>query len=255
MNFNYNVESKNILDKIYEQKIYDIAVAYNMSDINKDNIDKYSNIIKSTKVYLGGDMDRFIVDLIPIGKDGYFFRCSIAKHNNYSFPRLYDYLGNPLKNVTYNNFAFQLWEDHMNNMLIEDLQRKFNQSSFNLFVDENLENIIDSIINYINKSKSANHIIIPIKNKGELLPTLKDMILNNSLDFSWAQFLVDTDALRIEMAKFTVPFHMYNELDKLEDDLEYCLDNFPKYTSSQLFDLLIQEYGFKFVDEVGLVKN
>lgn len=255
MNFNYNIESKNILNKIYEQKIYDIALAHNMSDLNKDNMDNYLDLIKSTKIYLGSDMDEFIICLIPRGKDGYFFRCSIAKHNNYSFPRLYDYSGNPLKNVTYNMFAFQLWEGHMNNMLIEDLQRKFSQSSFNLFVDNNLENMIDNIINYINKSQNADHIIIPIKNKDELLPTLKDMILNNSLDFSWSQFLVDTDALRIEMAKFTVPFHMYNEFDKLEDDLEYCIDNFSKYTSSKLFDLLIQDYGFKFVEEVGLIKN
>lgn len=255
MKFDYNFELENILNHIYKHKIYNIAHENNILDINEESLAGCMDIFKNTKIYLGSDMDEFIVNLLPKDKDGYFFRCNIAKHHNYSFPRIYDYAGNKLKNVNYNKFALQLWEAHMNEMLIEDINRRFSQDSFISFIDDNLNNIVDSIASHVKDLNKDNEITIPLKDKEDLISVVKTMLLNKELDFSFAQLLVDMDELRNEMTKFTTPFHMYNEFDKLEDSLEYCLGNFCKYNSKELYDILINEKGFNFVDNVGLVRK
>lgn len=255
MKFDYNFELENILNHIYKHKIYNIAYENNILDINEENIANYINIFKNTKIYLGSDMDEFIVNLLPKDKDGYFFRCNIAKHHNYSFPRIYDYAGNKLKNVNYNKFALQLWEAHMNEMLIEDINRRFSQDSFISFIDNNLNNMVGSIVSHVKNLNKDNEITIPLRSKEDLISVVKTMLLNKELDFSFAQLLVDIDRLRDEMTKFTTPFHMYNEFDKLEDNLEYCLDNFCKYNSKELYDILINEKGFNFVNDIGLVRK
>ncbi|WP_042272985.1 hypothetical protein [Faecalimicrobium dakarense] len=253
MKFDYNFEIENILNHIYKYKIYNIAHKNNIINVNEENLADYINIFKNTKIYLGSDMDKFIINLLPKDKDGYFFRCAIAKHHNYSFPRLYDYTGNKLKNVNYNKFAFQLWEAHMNEMLLEDINRRFSQDSFIEFIDNNLNNMLDSIVLYVKNLNKDNEIIIPLKNEEDLIPTIKTMLLNKELDLSFAQIVVDMDALRDEMTKFTTAFHIYSEFDKLEDNLQYCLDNFFKYDSKELYNLLTTEKGFSFVNDIGLV--
>lgn len=255
MNFNYNIEIEKILNKIYEQKIYDIAMKENLDTITKENISNFSNLFKSYKVYLGSDMDNFIVNSIPADKDGYFFRASIAKHKNYSYPKLYDYLGNPLKNVSYRDYAYQLWEEHMNEMLIADIQYKFNQNDFIKFVDENLDSLAENIISNINEYKNSHKITIPLNSKEDTLEIIKSMILNKDLDFTWAELLIDMDAVRNDLALNTVAFHMYNEFDKVEDELEISLNKFCKYNSLELFDLLTKKMNFKFIENIGLVSQ
>ena len=61
MKYNYNVELKNILNKIYEIKIYDIVRKNDFNNINENDM---INKIKSTNVYLGSDLDDFIIKSI-----------------------------------------------------------------------------------------------------------------------------------------------------------------------------------------------
>lgn len=247
--FNYDIEIKNIIDKIYENKIYDIAAKNEITNIDID-------LFKSTNVYLGSDMDSFIISLIPRGNDGYYFRCMIANKYNYTYPKLYDYLGNPLKNANYSKFAIQLWEDHVNEMLIEAIRKKFNTNDFYKFVDDNLYSMSESILKHVEDYKNNKTIVIPFTDKNLLLSTIKEMILNGKLDMSWAQLIVNMDNLRKEMVKFSVSFSFYNEFDKLEDDLEFCLNNFCKYSSSdEIYDVLVNCMNFSFIEGVGLVKN
>ncbi|RDY24704.1 hypothetical protein CHF27_000450 [Romboutsia maritimum] len=255
MIFDYNKEVENILNKIYEKKIHDIVIKTNTKSIDKKNIYSLSNTIISTNVYLGSDFDEFIISLIPSGKDGYFFRCEIARNKNYSFPKLYDYLGNPLKNPSYNKFAYQLWESNMNDMLISDIQYKFNQKDFNKFVKNNLKYIIDDLVYTINKNKKLENIILPIKSKNDLIPVIKSMLINKELDFSWIELIVDIDMIRDYMSKFSVALNMYDEFDMIDDKLEFCIDNFCKYNSNELFDLLVNEKNFVFKKGIGLIKN
>lgn len=256
MNFNYNNEIENILNRIYEKKIYNIVDKQDFKPLNsKEVIESYIEILKNTPVYLGSDLDDFIENLIENNENGYFLRVEIAKKKNYSFPKLYDYLGNPIKNTSYSKFAMELWEGNMNRFIIEDLQSRFSQNGFIEFINNNFINMVNDLNKYIDSKNKKSIITIPFKEKDELLPTLKSMILKNEVDNSFIYLLVDIDALRDEMAKFSATFHVYNEFDKLEDDLEYCLDNFSRYDSSQLFDILVNDHGFKYIENIGLVKS
>ncbi len=302
MKFDYNLELNNILNKIYQHKICQIALKNNFSDINDENKNYCLDILKNTKIYLGNDMDDFIKSLIPKDKEGYFFRSEVAKHHNYSYPRIFDYAGNKLKNITvtklayqlweshmdemlidfrsevakHHNYsyprifdyagnklknitvtklAYQLWESHMDEMLIEDIRRRFSQSKFILFLDNNFNNIINDINLYLKKSNESKSITIPFKKGDDLVQIVKSMILNNELDFTWAQMLIDMDKMRDDMVKWSIAFHMYNEFDKLEDELEDCLNKFFKYDSSSLYEFLINEKKFKYIDGIGLVHN
>ena len=53
---------------------------------------------------------------------------------------------------------------------------------------------------------------------------------------------------------YSTPLDMYNEYDKLEDELGYCLNNFFKYNSDELFNVLVNDKDFKFVENIGLVR-
>lgn len=249
MKYDYDIEIKNILNKIYEHKIYAIAA-------KNDSLDIDINLFKSTNIYLGSDMNDFIINFIPKGKDGYYFRCMIANHRNYSYPRLYDYKGNPLKSISSNKVALQLWEDHVNDMLIEDISRRFSVKDFHRFIDDNLGSMSNSISKYIEDYKVKNTITIPFTDKNQLLLIIKDMLINNKLNISWAEVFVDIDQIRQEMTEFSVAFNYYNEFDRLEDDLEYCLDKFCKFSSSEeIYNILVNEMNFKYVDNLGLVRE
>lgn len=255
MKFDYNIEIEKILNKIYEYKICEIAYKNNLSNINKNTINNYKDLFKNNKVYFGSDLYDFIISLVPKDKDGYYFRCEIANYHNYLYPRLYDYLGNPLKNTNYNKFTVQLWESNMNDLLIEEIERNFSQKGYLDFIDKNLIDISENVNNFIKSCTTNNKITIKFLDKENLLDTMKSMILDNKLELSWAQLLVDMDKLRSEMIKFSTPFHIYNEFDKLEDNLDYCLNTFCKYNSNELFDILTKEYGFKYITNLGLVKD
>ena len=76
---------------------------------------------------------------------------------------------------------------------------------------------------------------IAFSNKSELVSVIKDMLLKNELDISFAQDFVDLDKVREEMIMYSTPLDMYNEYDKLEDELSYCLDKFFKYNNCLLY--------------------
>lgn len=250
MKYNYNVELKNILNKIYEIKIYDIVRKNDFNNINENDM---INKIKSTNVYLGSDLDDFIIKSIPSGDAGYFFRYEIAKHFNYSYPRLFDYKGNPLKNPSCTKYAVRLWEGSMEDLLIDDVRNNFTQNDFVKFVEDNFELLSKNIFKIIDDKKSD--IIIPIEDKSNLISTLKSMLLNNELDSYFIDLLVDIDKIRDHMDKFVISSDMYNEFDMLEDSLEKCIDEFPRYTCDELYNILINEYSYVYVDKIGLVKK
>lgn len=253
--YNYDTELENILNEIYKNKIYNIAAKNNISKIDDTNLSNIVNIFTSTHVYLGSDLDDFIISLMPTGDAGYFYRVEISKHFNHSYPRLFDYLGNPIKSESSNKFALKLWQSNTEKMFIEDIRSKFNKENFYSFVKRNLLIMADDITSFINKLNKEKEIIIPISDKSELLSNVKSMILDNKLDSSWIELLIDIDELRSNMQKYSAEFDIYSEFDKLEDDLEECLNQFCKYTSEDLYECLINEKGFNFIENVGLVKR
>ena len=125
---------------------------------------------------------------------------------------------------------------------IDDLRESFSQESFNNYVNENLDTVYDELINNIKIFKSENNITIPYNNN--LVDTVKEMILNNKLSFSYALSLIDMDALRQEMSNVSVDLNFYDEFDKLEDDLEECLNKFFKFNHEELSDFLINKENF-----------
>ncbi|MCR8745057.1 hypothetical protein [Romboutsia lituseburensis] len=255
MKFNYKLELKNILNNVYEYKLFEIISKNKDLNNNIGSICDYKEIIQNTKIYFGSELYDFILNLLPKDKDGYLFRCEIANNHNYSFPKVYDYLGNPLKNSNSNKFAIQLWESHMNNFLLEDLEIMFNQNDFSSFVENQLEILKPKLKKDINKYNENSKIIIPFNSFDDLVLTVKNMLLDATLDISYAQSLVDLNKLRDEMSKFSATFHMYNEFDKLEDDLEYCINNFFKYDSNELLNFLVKEKRFKLKEGIGLIKG
>ena len=56
------------------------------------------------------------------------------------------------------------------------------------------------------------------------------------------------------MIMYSTPLDMYNEYDKLEDELSYCLNKFFKYNNDELFNMLVNDKHFKFIDNVGLIR-
>ena len=57
-----------------------------------------------------------------------------------------------------------LWIDFTNETFIDDLYKKFNKDNFNIYVNENLHNIYDNLLNEIKIFKNENKIIIPYDN-------------------------------------------------------------------------------------------
>ncbi len=254
MKFNYSVEINNILNKIYEKKIFDLACKNNISSIESNNIDYYKNLFKSFDAYLGNEIEDFIIECLPKEKDGYFFRCNVSKHKNNDYPKLYDALGNPLPYANESRFAILLWEGHINELIIKDVYKHFSKENFHNYIDNNLENIYQDINNKVLDFKNNNKLTIEFTNKDELVNVVKEMILKNKLDISFAQDMVDLDKIREEMIIYSTSFDMYNEYDKLEDELEYCLNKFFKYNNDELFNVLVNDKGFKFIENIGLVK-
>ena len=70
------------------------------------------------------------------------------------------------------------------------------------------------------------------------------MLIKGSLPFSYAISVVNMDALRNHLTNFTVSLDYYDEFDKLEDELEWCLNNFFKYDEESLLDFLIEKENF-----------
>ena len=256
MKFNYNLELSNLIENIYKEMIYKIAINNINIDFTKDNLDALIKLLVNEHVYLGNDMDDFIINYIPTGHDGNLFRCAIAKHHNTLHPRFENYKGEPIVDSTYNKFALLLWEAHMNNLLISDIQNLFSQDEFISFVNNKLDSNIEEIICRINEYKSKSKTItINFDKKQYLLNVVKNMIVRNELDFDYAHMLVDMDKLRDDMTKMSAAFHLYDEYDKLEDDTRYCLDNFSKYNSFELYDFLVNTQGFELLNDGCLIKK
>ena len=232
---NYELELKKYLNKIYDKKIYDILIKENTEKLISLNLDEIKSLINSKEVFLGSDLNDFIISLIPEGYDGYLLRKTISKCHNLTHPILYDENGQPLKNYTHNNFAHMLWIDFTNETFIDDLYKKFNKDNFNIYVNENLHNIYDNLLNKVKIFKNENKIIIPYDNN--LVNSFKEMLLNKKLDFSYA-----------------LDLSFYDEFDKLEDDLDECLNNFFKFTNEELLNYLTKEEGFILTNDNKLIK-
>ena len=95
---------------------------------------------------------------------------------------------------------------------------------------------------------------IAFSNKSELVSVIKDMLLKKWIRYFFCQDFVDLDKVREEMIMYSTPLDMYNEYDKLEDELSYCLDKFFKYNNDELFNVLVNDKDFKFVENIGLVR-
>ena len=249
---NYELELKKYLNKIYDKKIYDILIKENIEKLSSLNLDEIKSLINSKEVFLGSDLSDFIINLIPEGYDGYLLRKTISKCHNLTHPILYDENGQPLKNYTHNNFAHMLWIDFTNETFIDDLYKKFNKDNFNIYVNENLHNIYDNLLNKVKIFKNENKIIIPYDNN--LVDSFKDMLLNKKLDFSYALSVVDMNLLRSHMEKYSIDLSFYDEFDKLEDDLDECLNNFFKFTNEELLNYLTKEEGFILTNDNKLIK-
>ena len=80
------------------------------------------------------------------------------------------------------------------------------------------------------------------------------MILKEELSMDIVHDVVDLEQIRKDMLMLHTPIDMYNEYDKLEDELSYCLNKYFKYNNDELYDFLVNNKDFKFVENIGLVK-
>lgn len=254
MKFNYDLEINNILNNIYKKKLFSLAYKNNISNIDSENLNIYKNKFKSFDVYLGNEIEDMISDLLPKEIEGYLFRCEVSKHKNNHYPKLYDNYGNKLENIGDNRFAALLWEEHINNLIIADIYKLFNKNNLHYYIDNNLDNIYKEINNHVIESKNSSKITISFTNKSELTSIVKDMLLKNELNISFAHELVDLEKIREEMIMYAASLDMYNEYDKLEDELEYCLNKFFKFNNDELLDFLVNNHDFEFVENIGLIK-
>ena len=251
---NYQLELLTYLNKIYDKKIEDVLIKEDIDKLENLNLNEIKSLIKSKEIFLGSDLNEFIINLIPKEFDGYLLREAISKAHNINYPMLYNENGEPLKNYTHNNFATILWQDFTNEAFINDLYNKFNKEDFNTYIDENLDKIYNHIINKVKIFKSEKSIVIPyIKNN--LVNTFKEMLIKKELPFSYALSVVDMEALRDYMTKFAISLDYYDEFDKLEDDMEECLNNFFKYDEENLLNFLVNNENFVLIDNNKLVKS
>lgn len=251
---NYQLELLTYLNKIYDKKIEDVLIKEDIDKLENLNLNEIKSLIKSKEIFLGSDLNEFIINLIPKGFDGYILREAISKAHNINYPMLYNENGEPLKNYTHNNFATILWQDFTNEAFINDLYNKYNKEDFNTYIDENLDKIYNHIIDRVKIFKSENGIVIPyIKNN--LVSTFKEMLIKKELPFSYALSVVDMETLRDYMTKFAISLDYYDEFDKLEDDMEECLNNFFKYDEENLLNFLVNNENFVLIDNNKLVKS
>lgn len=253
---NYQSELNNYLNKIYDEKIYQILIKEDLFRLKNMNLNEIKSLIKSNEIHLGSDLDEFIISLIPEGFHGYLLRKAICQNHNLTYPLLYNENGAPLKQYTHNNFSTVLWIDFTNKTFIKDLNNKFSNHSFYSYVDYNLDTIYTDLVNKIEIFKDENIITIPYNDNGNnLVDTVKEMIISKKLDFSYALSFVDMNKLREYMENLSIDLSLYDELDKLEDDLEECLNKFFKYNSKELYDFLINKEHFNLIDKNKLVKT
>ncbi len=244
---NYNKEIKNILFKVYEHKLLELAAINNINNINPSNIDYYKEVFKNSSIYLGNELENILKDIFPKDKEGYFLRCEISKLRNCYYPKLYNENGQVIKNNTDNKYSILLWESHMDNFLMQDLYKNFTKKDFIKFIDENLISLYEKINEFVNQKYSEDKLTIVITDTESLSEKVKSMILNKELDFSYIYDLIDLNNLRNEMAKTFTPLAIYSELDKIEDEPEYCLNNFFKYNNEELYKFLVNNKGFKII--------
>lgn len=251
---NYQLELSNYLNKIYNEKIFQILIKEDLLRLKNMNINEIKSLISSKEIHLGSDLDKFIINLIPEGFNGYLLRKAISQNHNLNYPMLYNENGDKLKNYTHNNFSTVLWIDFTNKTFINDLNNRFTNKDFYNYVNYNLDNIYRDLLNKVEIFKNKNIIAIPY-NEDTLVNTVKEMIISKKLDFSYALSFVDLNKLREEMENMAIDLSFYDEFDKLEDDLEECLNKFFKYNNKELYDFLVNKENFTLIDNNKLVKR
>lgn len=255
-NFEYYIEK--LMNHIYEQKLYKLAYDLEANTINNSDSNKLDEFISSiidNGIILDIDTEEIVKKFIDSYDDNYFFRKAISVEKNYLYPILYDKDGNPKKDYNYSPFLITLWKNDMDKLYVEEVYNRFNKESFINFIKDNFNNLLDDIISYVENKKETDKIYIKCSNKSELLDTVKNMILDNSLGLEWAEFLVDMDSLRNEMLSFAGDLSIYSEFDKLEEDTKYCIDNHCKYNSDELYNILVKDKNFVWKDGFGLVSK
>lgn len=251
---NYQLELRNYLNKIYDEKIYQILVKEDLSELKNMNLNKIKSLINCNEIYLGSDFDEYIINLIQEGFNGYLLRKAISKNHNINYPLLYNENGDALKDYTHNTFTTLLWKDFTNKTFINDLNNKFSHEDLLNYLEKNFDTIYPNLVNKIELFKNKNTIIIDFETN-DLVNSVKKMILSNELDKSYALSFVNMDKLRSEMENLFIDTSFYDEFDKLEDDLEECLDKFFKYNHKELLDLLVHKENFTLIDNNKLMKN
>ena len=252
-NFNFYIEE--LMNHVYKQKLYKLAYKSNVNTTNS-NINYYYLLIDSiskSDILPDVDMEKTIRNYIESTSENYFMRKAMSIEKNHLYPKLFDSNNNPKVDYNYSNALITLWKGDMDEFYIEEAYNRFNKDSFLKFVKDNLSSLLNDISTYIDNKKENNKIVIECLDKDDLLDKIKSMILDKSLEFEWAEFLVDMNSLRNEMLTFAGDLNIYSEFDKLEDNTKYCLDNHCKYNSHELFDILTNEKGFLWIDGIGLV--
>lgn len=256
MRYDYNIELNNILNKLYKEMIYNTLLNQDTLEISENNIEKIKQLLLDKKVYLGSDMDDFILKCIPDGHDGDLFRVSIAKHHKHLHPIFETQSGEVFVDPTYNSFGLLLFKNHMHDLLIDDVQSLFSQSGYESFINGSIHEFIKDIIDRINNYKNnVSPIVIKYDEKKYLLNVVKNMIDRKELSMELAYKLVDLDKLRDYMVKMAVTFEYYDEFDKFQEDTRFCLDNFCKYDAFKLYDFLVEEEGFELLEDGVLIKK
>lgn len=59
---NYQLELITYLNKIYDKKIQDILQKENLNKLMKLNLNEVKSLVKSNEVFLGSDLDEFIIN-------------------------------------------------------------------------------------------------------------------------------------------------------------------------------------------------
>ena len=123
------------------------------------------------------------------------------------------------------------------------------------YVNDNINKICNDILIKVIDFKNNKSITIPFTDINQLSISFKKMLLSGELDFSYAISYVDMDSLRDDMMRNVVDLDFYDEFDKLEDDLEECLEKFFKYDNEELLNILVNKEGFELIESIGLIKN
>ena len=252
--FDYYID--NLMNHIYEQKLYKLAYDLEINSSANSDSKKFDNLVSSiieNNIILDFYADDIIKNFINNSDESYFYRKAIAIEKNYLYPILFDSLGNPKNDHNYTTPLITLWKNDMDELYIEEVYSRFNKESFSVFLKNNCNILLDNILSYVENKKNKDSIVINCNSKDKVLASMISMILNESLSFDWAEFLVDMDSLRNEMIAFSGNFEIYSEFDKLEEDTKYCLEHHCKYSNDELYDILTNKKGFVWENGLGLV--